>query len=696
VPEGAEASSAPPGNAMPMSDQPTPKVIDREAAPPPATGWAGRLASLIFIGAGVFHLYVAGFGSISTMSLLTLHWIFMSVPLFLLHRWKRGSARTSPTPIDLLWAVAALVSGLYIFWVWPDRMYLLGGLTPSDFWLGLVMVVLVLEAARRSIGIFLPLVSFAFLLYGYFGPYMPGWLAHKGYGFDRIIEELYITTGGIYGIPIGVSATFIIVFVLFGTFLQGSGGGRFFIDLAYAVAGRYRGGPAKTAVVSSALMGMISGSPVANVVTTGTFTIPLMKRTGYSDVMAGAVEACASTGGMFTPPVMGAAAFIIAEFMQVPYSRIALAAAIPAFLFYLAVFFHVDIYAVKRGLLGLPREDLPDIKRTFLQGVHLLLAILVLIGMLVLGYSPMKTAFWSIVLLFGLGLLRRGTRMGPRAIIQALENGARNTVPVATACACAGIIVGVVGLTGIGVKFSAVILRLGDVAAQIIPHLANLGLAPETAKAWAFFLASLMAMVLGMISALVLGCGMPPTAVYVIMASLAIPAMATALAAVGVRNPALAAHFFAFHFSTIGAITPPVALAAYAAAAISGGDPFRTGVRAFRIGFVAYIVPFMFAYSTALLFEGPLLEVVEAFVTAVAGVLCVTAATEGFLFRPVPLLARPIFMIAGLLLIKPGVWTDLAGIGLAGVGILLMSVAARSRRSRSVPGGPGAAEEGPG
>ena len=679
----------PSGHPSHMADHNAPRLDDRETPPPPTAGWAGRLASLLFIAAALFHLYVAGFGSVSTMSLRTLHWIFMSVPLFLLYRARRGSSRTSPSPIDLLWATAALVSGIHIFWVWPERMFLLADVTPYDFWLGLVMILLVLEAGRRSIGIFLPLVSSAFLLYAYFGPYMPGWLAHKGYRLERIIQELYITTGGIFGIPIGVSSTFIIVFVLFGAFLQGSGGGRFFIDLAYAVTGRYRGGPAKTAVVSSALMGMISGSPVANVVTTGTFTIPLMKRTGYSDVMAGAIEACASTGGMFTPPIMGAAAFIIADFMGVPYIRIVLAAAIPAFLFYLAIFLHVDIEAVKRGIRGLPREDLPDARKTFLEGAHLLLPILILIGMLIVGYSPMKTAFWSIVLLLALGLLRRKSRMGPRAIIQALETGARNTLSVATACACAGIIVGVVGLTGIGVKFSAVILRLADVASRIAPQLTALGFDLETAKVTALFAAALMALVLGAVSALVLGCGMPPTATYIILASLAIPAMATALGGTGVANPSLAAHFFAFHFATIGAITPPVALAAYAAAAISQADPFRTGVRAFRIGFVAYVIPFMFAFSPALLFEGSLSWVVQAFVTATAGVLCITAATEGFLVRPIHSWGRPMLLIAGLLLIKPGLWTDLVGIGLAGAAILLTAVAARSRRRHAIPPGPG-------
>ncbi|MBI2881194.1 MAG: TRAP transporter fused permease subunit [Candidatus Tectomicrobia bacterium] len=650
-----------------MANTPVSQAEDQEGRSAHGSGWASRFVASVLVFASLFHLYVAGYAAISAMSLRTLHWTLMSVPLFLLYRSRRGSRRASPTVVDLLWAAVSAVSGLYIFRIWPDKMFLLEGVARTDFWMGLFMIILVLEAARRVLGTLLPLVSLVFLLYAYFGPYMPGWLAHKGYDLERIIEELYITTGGIYGIPIAVSSTYIIVFVLFGAFLQGSGGGQLFIDLAHSVAGRFRGGPAKTAVLSSALMGMISGSPVGNVVTTGTFTIPLMKRTGYTPLMAGAVEACASTGGMFTPPIMGAAAFIIAEFMGVPYLRIILAAAIPAYLFYLAVLLFVDIEAVKKGLRGLPREELPSVKSALAGRGHLLIPIIALIGMLVVGYSPMKSAFWSILLLFVLSLLRVETRMGLREVIQSLDAGARNTLPVAAACACAGIIVGVVGLTGVGVKFSSVLLRTTEQASAIIPHLKALGLSAASAASAAAFLASLLALVLGAVAALILGAGIPPTAVYIVMASLAIPAIAATLEAVHVATPELAAHFFAFHFATIGAITPPVALAAYAAAGISGADPFKTGLTAFRIGLIAYIVPFMFAYSPSLLFEGSWPAILQAVVTATVGVMCITASTQGFLIQPLRLWSRPFFLIAGLLLVKPGPWTDLAGVSLGAV-----------------------------
>lgn len=660
-------------------------------------GFSGWLTRLVLITVSVLALYWSGYSATSPMDQRVLHWLFMGTAAFLVFRARKTEVvRTRPNVLDWAFAIVVLVSSIYILLVWEEKADLVDDPTWEETLMGALMFVAAMEAARRAVGLILPATSLLFLLYAYFGPWMPGMFTHKGYAIERIVRDLYVISEGLYGIPMYVSSSFIIMFVLFGTFLAASGGGKFFIDLSNAVAGRYRGGPAKTAVLSSGLMGMVSGSPVGNVVTTGTFTIPLMKRMGYSALMAGAIEACASTGGMFTPPVMGAGAFIMAEYLGISYGEVALAAAIPAFLFYLSVLLFVDIEAVKRGLKGLPKEELPSIKKVITESGYLAIPLVTLIVFIVLGYSPMLTAFWAIFMVFifvmmdmdtvkkalkgwpgtnrptfvqmfldsaymvvplvimglsiaagvdsskaacwtallmmALGSVRAPSRARVVRVIRALEEGARNTLPVAAACAAAGLIVGIIGLTGVGVKFSSVILSMSG--------------------GWV-----VIALVFAMISALVLGCGMPPTAVYIIMAALTVPP----LLKIGIHP--VAAHMFVFHFSTIGAITPPVALAAYAAATISAGNPMKTGFMAFRVGLIAYIVPFMFAYSPALVAQGSLFEVLLALATACLGVVCISACVQGFFLRPFYWWARPIFLVAGLLLVKGGGWSDLFGIG---------------------------------
>jgi len=658
-------------------------------------GWVTRL---ILITTSVLALYWSGYSATSPMDQRVLHWLFMGVAAFLVFGARRkGAARKRPTAIDWVFAIAILVSSLYILFTWEEKADLVDDPTWVETLLGATMFIAAMEAARRAIGPILPAFSALFLLYASFGPWMPGMFKHKGYAVERIVRDLYVISEGLYGIPMYVSSSFIIMFVLFGAFLAASGGGKFFIDLSHAVAGRFRGGPAKTAVLSSGLMGMVSGSPVGNVVTTGTFTIPLMRRMGYSPLLAGAIEACASTGGMFTPPVMGAGAFIMAEYLGISYGQVAVAAAIPAFLFYLAVLLFVDIEAVKRGMKGLPSSELPSAKKVFAESGYLALPLVMLIVFIVLGYSPMLTAFWAIFMVFiflmmnmdavkralrgwpdgnrptpgrmckdsaymvlpllgmaaaiaagadpsaaacwaaigimGLGSLRVPSRTRVVQVFRSLEDGARNTLPVAAACAAAGIIVGVIGLTGVGVKFSSVILSFsGD---------------------WV-----VIALVFAMLSALVLGCGMPPTAVYIILAALTVPP----LLKIGIHP--VAAHMFVFHFATIGAITPPVALAAYAAATISKGNPMKTGFMAFRVGLIAYIVPFMFAYSPALVAQGPLHSIALHLGTAILGVIAICAALQGFFLKPFRLWARGVFLLSGILLVKGGAWSDGIGIGI--------------------------------
>ncbi|OGL59572.1 MAG: hypothetical protein A3I72_03520 [Candidatus Tectomicrobia bacterium RIFCSPLOWO2_02_FULL_70_19] len=604
--------------------------MDRASNEPRSSLERGIFA--VLAAASLFHLYTAGYGVYAGTVQRSVHWMFMSVPLFLLYGVKGTRRRgEAPTLLDGLWALVSLASGLYILFTWEERALAIGGGGPVEQFFGVVMILVSLEAARRTVGIFLPATAFAFLLYAYLGPYMPGVFIHKGYSVERLVEHLYVVPEGIYGIPMAISSTYIAAFVLFGAFLNSFGAGDFFISISYSLAGRFRGGPAKTAVVASALMGTISGSAVANVVGTGTFTIPLMIKTGYRRVVAGAVEACASTGGMFTPPVMAAGAFIMAEYLEVDYGSVALSAALPAFLYYLCLMLIVDAEAAKSGLRGFPASELPPLGKTFMGGGHYLVALLAIIVFILQGYSPMKTAFWAILLVVASAVLRDPGRLRIPVFIEALEKGALQVVPIAAACASAGIIVGVVSLTGLGDTLSTVLLKLSGGY-------------------------KIMALVFTMLAALVLGCGVPPTAVYVIMASLTVPTL------VSFGLLPLSAHFFVFYFGCIAAITPPVALASYAAAGISGASPVETGFVAFRFGLIAFVVPYIFAYSPALLAVGSWQEVLLAAVTAIVGVVFFSAAVQGYLGGWLSLPARLIYGAAALLLLEPGLWTDLAGL----------------------------------
>lgn len=459
-----------------------------------------------------------------------------------------------------------------------------------------------------------------------------------------------MTGEGIYGTAMGVSATYVVLFVLFGSFLSALGGSQLFIDLAYSLTGRYRGGPAKTAIVSSALMGTVSGSPIANVMTTGTFTIPLMKSTGYSADVAGAVEAVASTGGMIMPPIMGAAAFIMAQYLGVPYVKVAYAAVIPAILYFLCIFFIVDMEAARKGLVGVSADNLPKVSESFRRSGAMLLPVILLVFLILRGMSPTQSVVWSIMLALAASMISPATRPNFETIFHALEDGARNSISVAVSCACAGLIVGVISLTGIGVRFSSSLVELSR---------------------GSLFLGLLYSA----IASIILGMGMPATAVYIIQAVLNVPA----LLKLGVTP--IAAHMFIFYFSVVGCITPPVALTAYAAAGVSGGNPSRTGWRAFWFGIVAYVVPFMFAYSPALLMQGSALEVISACATAVIGVYFLACAIQGLFIIQRGWIERILLFATGLLLVKPGRLTDLIAIPLIVVVLLTGYVRQRSART---------------
>ena len=483
-----------------------------------------------------------------------------------------GSAPGRRRTLDF--ALAALLGASTIFLIldYPDYLQRTGIVTTSELVFGILMVVLVLEATRRVVGWFLELMVVAALAYALFGQHLTGIFAHRGYDLSRLVGALYLGSNGIYGLPMEISATFVIMFVLFGELLSRSGGDRWFMDLALALTGRFRGGPAMSAVGGSALMGMISGSPVGCVVTVGNLTIPLMHRTGFDREFAGATVAVAATASMFTPPLMGAGAFLIAEFLQVPYSEVAKAAILPAALFYFSLIITVYLHTVQVGVEA-HHEPRPRLRTTLAQYGHMVPPVVGLLALIYMGRSLMLAAFWSILLTVGCSLLRAHTRIDGGRLLASLEQAARNVVPIAVACAGAGIIEAVINLTGLGFTFSNVLIGLSAGQPFVL-------------------------LLLVMAAALLLGLPLPPTAVYLVLAGLTVPAMVNA------GFEPMAAHFFIFFYSAMGAITPPVALAAYAAAALSGADVDRTGWLGFRLGLAGYVIPFLCMYFSGLLLIG--------------------------------------------------------------------------------------------
>ncbi|HSM60144.1 MAG TPA: TRAP transporter fused permease subunit, partial [Longimicrobiales bacterium] len=540
----------------------------------------------------------------------------------------------APGPDAWSWILAALSVAvcLYLATQHQDLVRRSGSPTPLDLAAGGVAVLLVLELARRATGWGLVVVCVVALAYALGGPYLPGVLAHRGYGPERLIEHLYLSTEGIWGVPLGVSADFVYLFVLFGAVLEAAGGGALLIALADRVAGGTRGGPAKTAAVASAFMGSLSGSAVANVVTTGTFTIPLMRRAGFRPFFAGAIEAAASTGGQLMPPVMGAGAFILATWTNIPYVRVATAAIIPALLYYAALLAAIHFRAGKMGIE--PGRKLTGESVT--GRLHLLLPVALIVAFLAAGRSPMRAAFWGVISAFGLALLSRATRPTLAATRAILESAGRGAVQVAAACAAAGIVVGVASLTGIGLRMSELIVTLSQ---------GNL----------------LVALVLTALGSIVLGMGLPTTAAYVVLAALGAPAL------VDLGVPLLAAHLFIFYFGCISNVTPPVSLAAFAAAGIAGAPPVRTATSAAVLAGAGFVVPFMFIYGPPLLLEGPVHEIALVTVTALAGVTALAAASMGYGRRPLAAWERLVLGVGALCLVFPGLLTDGAGILALGI-----------------------------
>lgn len=575
---------------------------------------AAIIAAVLAVGLSLIHLRQP----LAPLDPWTLRLIHLSLAMAIAFLIFPVAKKRKIGTIDFLLATLAIVVNGYVLVFMDDIIARFALPSTPDLVMGVIAIILVLEMTRRVVGLPMVLIAIAFLLYAYFGNYMPGILAHKGYSVSRIIDHLYLYMEGIYGVPLGVSASFVILFIIFGSFLNATKTGDFFIGVANSLAGRARGGPAKIAILASALFGTVSGSSVANVSATGSYTIPLMKKTGYKPHFAGAVEAVASSGGQIMPPIMGAAAFIMSEMTGIPYITICLAALLPAILYFATLQISVHLEAVKTGLRGLSKEEVPSLRQVFIDGGHLIVPLLVLIYLLaVMRMSPMYAAFWSIVASVVVSSLRKGTRMTPKSFFKALEMGAKGALIVVAACATAGIIIGVVTLTGLGLRFTGIILEFG--AGSVI-----------------------LTLILTMIACYILGMGVPTTAAYIIAAVLAAPA----LLSLGV--PLLAAHLFVFYSALLADITPPVAVASYAAAGIAGADPMRTAFTSVRIGWMKFFIPFYFVYIPALLIVGynPL-AILWTFAIVFLSVLCFSSVLQNWLFRPPSHWERIILIAAG-------------------------------------------------
>lgn len=602
------------------------------------------IASGIAVFLSLFSLYTGTFGMFSSMFQKPFHLMLILIVVFLLYPKKPHGVKTkAETLVNIVFILLSISACLWIIFNF-ERYYIEIFLDNTGIVMGTILCLVLLEATRRTLGWPLAIIAIVFYLYAVFGDSMPGILNHQGNVYERVIASLYATTGGIFGIPLSVCATFIILFVIFGAFLNVSGADKSFMNLALSLAGKSTGGVAKVAVVSSAMMGMISGSTVANVATTGAVTIPMMKRRGYPPHIAGAIEAVASTGGQFTPPIMGAAAFIIAEFIGVSYIKVAFAAAIPAGIYYVLLFFAIHFISLRMGFLGLPAEELPEFKTAFLDSIHLTFPISVLVILMVLNYTPMFAALWSILALLTTCMIKKKTRLNVKKLLLGLEKGATTMAPISTACATAGLIVGVLAMTGLGMKFSYLLVTLsGD----------NL----------------FIALFLTMLASLLLGMGLPTSASYLILAAIGAPAL------INMGAPKMGAHLFIFYFAIISNITPPVCLASYTAAGLAGAKPQKTALEAVRISIVLYVIPYMFVYHPALILEAPLSHILLAVPTYILGVIAAAAAMQNYLIVRNRPYERAMIMLACIGLLYPS-----RTLSLFGLAIFVMVIILQNRR----------------
>ncbi len=696
---------------------------------------AALIVTALLIVLSCFHYYTAGFGLLREATHRGIHLAFVLGLVFLVfplrkklleHPPKPGLAHPGGVPwYDWLFALAIAASVLYIPYVFDDLAFRVGNPSPLDVAMGSILVVLLLEATRRAMGWPLPIIALIFMAYALAGPYFPGLLRHSGASWPNLVNHLYLTSQGIYGIAVGVVATYVFHFVLFGVLATAIGLGKLFIDIASAIAGRFAGGPAKVSVFASAMFGMLSGSSVANAVTVGSLTIPAMIRLGYPRHFAGGVEAASSTGGQITPPIMGAAAFLMIEFLNLPYSTIIVAAIVPAFMHFFGVFMQVHFEAKNKGLRGLRPDELPDLPKTLAKNWPTLIPLVLLIGIIVQGNTPYLAAFTGIssCILVGLftsrtrttaaqyaallvshavllGLitrrfgdhgvwvflamvaavpfvhraLGRDSRIGRAAILAAFELGAKYALAVGAAAATVGIVIGVVTLTGVGFKLSYIVTS----AAQTLAS----GALAVLPGGWTDLrtLTLIAALVMTGLVCILMGCGIPTTANYIIMVTVAAPT----LVQLGVQP--IVAHFFVFYYGVLADITPPVALAAYAAAGMAGSDPFKTGNTAFRLGLGKALVPFVFVFAPSLLINVSGFSWTEfgvAFVGCVMGIAVLAAALSNYMLTKMRMWERLVCGVAAVLMIAPGIASTLFGIALV-LPVVARQVAAM-RRHRAAP-----------
>lgn len=590
-----------------------------------------KIMSVIALAMALFHILTAGGIALATMEQRCVH-VGFALALIYLHSASKREKLNVFYVVDILCAVASAVIAVYVFQNWYQLAVRIMYPTAADLIAGVALILLVIDAARRRVGWALPIIALILLAYALFGHVFPGMFGHRAYGWKQVVASLTMNTEGIYGTVTGVSATYIFLFVLFGALLEYSGAAKFFVNLATGAIGSKRGGTAIAATAASGVFGMISGSPSANVVTVGSFTVPMMENTGYDKKFAGAVLASAGSGGQFMPPIMGAAAFIIAETLGLPYIQVALAAFIPAVLYYAAIIFMIMLHSRKYDIKGLDKENCPNVWDVLKHGFYLAFPLLLLVYLMaVVRWSPLRSGFWAIVASILVSYIRKETRMTPKKLFEAFVKGALDSLTVAIICIISGIVIGVLSLTSLGLKFSSILISLAGGSLIVL-------------------------LILAAVAGVVLGMGMATTSVYIVLAVLVAPA----LTKMGI-DP-LAAHLFVFYYGCLSCITPPVASASFAAAALTDSPPFALGFQAWKLSLSGYIIPFMFMFNPELLFQGSLLLIVKALITALIGIYALSCSVEGYMKKELNPISRVLLFGASLLLIDSGLWTDLIGL----------------------------------